>query len=246
MGILINGQVGWRTAAVVGPQPSTPLTTGLYSVYNAENNANDSFGSNNGTAVGGLTYSTGKIGQAFQFNGSNAYVSLPNNSLNFTGDFSVSMWINPTSVSGFSGLFGNQIGVTYANFYGYLCFINAGYIYFDIYNGASGSATGRWKTTSAISTSVWTHVTIVKKPNQAVKYYINGTLDAAVLTYGSDNGNLVYHTTNLGTLGANRYSLGTDAYYNGKIDAVNTWTKELTQSEITELYNSGTGKQYPF
>ena len=30
-----------------------------------------------------------------------------------------------------------------------------------------------------------------------------------------------------------------------KVDAVNVWNKELTQSEITELYNSGNGKQYP-
>jgi hypothetical protein len=30
-----------------------------------------------------------------------------------------------------------------------------------------------------------------------------------------------------------------------KIDTFNIWNKELTQSEITELYNSGNGKQYP-
>ena len=34
-------------------------------------------------------------------------------------------------------------------------------------------------------------------------------------------------------------------YFNGKIDAVTIWTKILSQDEVTQLYNSGTGKQYP-
>ena len=221
------------------------LLTGLYAVYKAESNANDSLGTYNGSAIGGVTYTTGKSNNAFTLNGTTGNVQLPDNSLNFTGDFSISIWINPTSVSGFSGLLGNQIGVTISNFYGYFCFFNAGYIYFDIYNGV-GTPNGRWRTTSTISTSTWTHLTIVKKPNQAIKYYINGTLDTAVLTFGGNGGAVVYHTTNLATLGANRYGLGTDGFYNGKIDEVNFWNKELTATEVTDLYNTGTGKFYPY
>ena len=41
---------------------SSSLKTSLVSVYNGESNANDSYGSNNGTERGGLTYTTGKIG----------------------------------------------------------------------------------------------------------------------------------------------------------------------------------------
>ena len=29
------------------------------------------------------------------------------------------------------------------------------------------------------------------------------------------------------------------------LDELNVWAKELTSSEVTELYNSGNGKQYP-
>ena len=29
------------------------------------------------------------------------------------------------------------------------------------------------------------------------------------------------------------------------LDGVNMWNRELSASEITELYNSGNGKQYP-
>ena len=79
------------------------LTTSLYAVYKAESNANDSLGTYNGSAIGGVTYTTGKSGNAFTLNGTTSNVQLPDNSLNFTGDFSISIWINPTSVSGFSG-----------------------------------------------------------------------------------------------------------------------------------------------
>jgi hypothetical protein len=56
----------------------------LYAAYNADNNTNDALNTYNGTAIGGLTYSTGKINQAFQFNGTNSLVSLPTNSMKFT------------------------------------------------------------------------------------------------------------------------------------------------------------------
>ena len=58
-----------------GVLPST-LLTNLYAVYKAENNANDSLGTYNGTAQGGLTYTTGKSGNAFVFNGVNADILL--------------------------------------------------------------------------------------------------------------------------------------------------------------------------
>ena len=72
---------------------TTTLNNGLYAVYKAESNANDSLGTYNGTAVGGLTYSGGKSGNAFLFNGTNSFVSLNNNSMNFTGDYSLSCWV---------------------------------------------------------------------------------------------------------------------------------------------------------
>jgi len=34
-------------------------------------------------------------------------------------------------------------------------------------------------------------------------------------------------------------------YTNGIIDEVGIWDRVLTSTEITELYNSGVGKQYP-
>lgn len=39
---------------------------------------------------------------------------------------------------------------------------------------------------------------------------------------------------------------GDDVAYTGAIDEVGFWDRQLTGAEITQLYNSGTGLQYPF
>ena len=62
------------THGIVNSGSSNPLNINLYAVYKAESNANDSLGTYNGTAQAGLTYSAGKSGNAFVFNGTNAFV----------------------------------------------------------------------------------------------------------------------------------------------------------------------------
>jgi hypothetical protein len=62
--------------------------------WHGDDNANDSVGSNHGTLTG-VTYSAGKVGQAFDFDGSAAqYVAVPNSSsFDLIGFHSVSFWV---------------------------------------------------------------------------------------------------------------------------------------------------------
>jgi len=227
-----------------GGLPPSTLLNNLYAVYKAENNANDSLGSYNGTAFGGLTYGVGKIGNAFQFNGTNSYVSLPNNSFNFTGDFSVSGWINQSSIVPYHMIMGNQNSTGGASGYsGWLIWVWNNKLTFDIYNNTTGAASGRWQTTSTLSTNTWIHFTIIKKPNQAAQIYLNGTINGQLIS-GSNTANVSYLPTTYSVIGANKYS-SIDGYWNGLIDEINVWNRELTSTEVTDLYNSGTGKFYP-
>jgi Concanavalin A-like lectin/glucanases superfamily len=77
---------------------STPA--GLVSWWQAEGNANDSVGSNNGTLVGGVTFAAGHPGQAFNFDGSTGYVSIgnPSNLQSHGGDFTISEWVRFASL----------------------------------------------------------------------------------------------------------------------------------------------------
>jgi hypothetical protein len=221
---------------------SSSLKTSLYAVYNGESNANDSFGSNNGTAVGGLTYTTGKIGDAFQFNGTNAYVSLSNSSgqFNFTGDFTISTWINIPNYTKHLALFENYVnGGTYG--YGYSFNLQTNNK-FQI-KLRNGNVASQYVSASGISTASWHHIVVVRKVGQAAKFYINGVLISGNYALGNSSMAPVYSGSNPCTMGFVTY--GTTAHYsNHRQDATTIWNRELTASEITELYNSGNGAQY--
>jgi len=220
------------------------LTTNLYAVYKGESNANDSLGVYNGTAQGGLTYSAGKSGNAFTFNGTNAYVSLPNNTFNsFTGDFSFNMWVNLVNTGANQSLLSCKI-YDGTNSYG-VAVINLGYNLIQICNGTASVVTLQESAPNPYNT--WYMVTITRKASTGTKIYYNGSLSAS----NSNTTNPVYHpsTATKCAIGALDYStsFGGIYYYlaNGsKIDEVNVWTKELTSTEVTDLYNAGNGKFY--
>ncbi len=232
------------TAMRVGAAISS-LLTGLYAVYKGESNANDSLGTYNGTAQGGLTYSGGKSGNAFTFNGTNAYVSLPNNMFNsFTGDFSFNMWVNLVNTGANQSLLSCKI-YDGTNSYG-VAVINFGYNIIQICNGTASVVTLQEPSVNPYST--WYMVTITRKASTGTKIYYNGSLSAS----NSNTTNPVYHpsTATKCAIGALDYStsFGGVYYYlaNGsKIDELNVWNKELTATEVTTLYNTGTGKFYP-
>jgi hypothetical protein len=240
-GILNNHVPTLKATAMKGGAALSPFLTSLYAVYKAESNANDSLGAYNGTAQGGLTYTAGKSGNAFTFNGTNSYVELPSNSINFSGSsFSVSFWVYLTNINSANyALVSNyaNIGVNKGWIVGSL---TTGKLYFGIYNPAIQETV----TTATISINTWYHVTCVHTLSQPTKTYINGVLDSTSLT--SYNPSLA--VTHYPTIGASKFNAVSVQQYmpNGsKIDEVNIHNRILTATEITDLYNSGAGKFYP-
>ena len=231
-------------ADVVG---SSSLKTSLVSVYNGESNTNDSKGMNNGTAQGGLTYTTGKIGNAFSFNGSNAYVKLTTDTMKFAGDFSISAWCY------FSGASANTqtifSNLTYDGTYGYgyyLYYMN-NTLTFQINNSLPFASGGNVQLNYGVNIfNGWHLVTVTRKSSTGTKMYLNGNLVANNTSTYNPN----YHSNMIPSIGSTDYGTtynGLVNYYSNsgtKIDALNIWTKELTASEVSELYNSGNGAQY--
>lgn len=229
------------------------LGTGLYAVYKAESNANDSLGTYSGTAQGGLTSTAGKSGNAFTFNGTTAAVSLPNNAFNsLTGDFSISGWVYIPS--GYAGtdtvyLLSNFYAPSWAvNFKGFGLFTNGNRIIFRLADGSSvNGGTGFYNLfyDTSFSTNTWYLITVTRKGSTGSKMYLNGSL----VTSDSNAVNPVMHTTMTPQIGRWYIPGVQDGYYapNGtKIDELNVWNKELTSTEVTELYNAGAGKFYPY
>lgn len=229
---------------IAGKGTPSSLLTNLFAVYNAESNANDSFGTLNGTAVGGVTYTAGKIGNAFTLNGTNAYVNLPRtiNEFDFTGNFSISVWIKPTTQGTANYIFQNYYETSPSNRFGIKLYIQNGRVRFGTYNITTNLANGN----TVISNNTWYHLVITKTSGNAYKMYVNNTLQTLTLVLGDISNNASYNSLNQVNIGSTLDYNGRFFYFNGQIDALNTWTKELSASEITELYNSGNGKQYPY
>ena len=242
----IYGQVGWRSSST---QTLSTLWNNIHAVWNADNTPNDSVGTNHGTLTNGTTYTTGKIGQAFSFDGVNDYITLPNNMMS-AQTFSYSAWVRynniPTGESYvFTATNGNGTNTNYGTAFG---MIN-GQLALSMSNNNSGTA---WRMSSGVLlANIWYHIAVTKVSSLAPKFYLNGVLQGTTLIIGTNNATLSYgggsFPNSLCSIGACRYNNGSNtyAYTNGIIDALSVWNKELNQSEITEAYNSGNGKQYP-
>ena len=229
------------------------LNANLFTVYKAESNTNDSFGLYSGTSVGGLTYAAGKSGNAFIFNGSTAAVSLPNNTFNtLTGDFSISAWVYiPTGYLGTDSIYvlcDVYVPSWAINFKG-ISFRTAGnsldFLIGDgtSYNGNTGLHILSYAIT--FTTNTWYHVVATRKASTGSKTYLNGLLVAS----NTDTTNPIFHTTQTPQIGRMYIPSVQNSYYapnNSKIDEINIWNKELSASEVYELYNDGNGKFYPF
>jgi hypothetical protein len=218
---------------------SSSLKTSLFAAYNGESNANDSFGTNNGTAVGGLTYTTGKIGNAFDFNGTNSYISIPNTSgqLDFTGDFSISTWVMPLVTSaGYVLYFSNFL----SSGSGYNFYLDRTNNTLQLYMAGGGNYS-RYEYSWAPLVNTWYHLVLTRKGSTGTKFYINGT--EAVGTYSGLGAtfNPSFQSGQIYNIGS---TLNGSGLANYRQDATTLWQKELTISEITELYNSGNGAQY--
>lgn len=229
-----------RTGIIASALGST-LNNNLYAAYNSDSTTNDSLGTYNGTAIGGLTYTTGKIGDAFQFNGTNSRVSLPNNAFDFTGNFSVAMWFRSSDLSTSRYAISNYVGSggTYGS--GWLFYYSSvGGFAFDLRNGATINQVRKIQT---INTNTWYHVVAVREVGVQHKLYIDGVDVTAPQTDGSIANVAGYQSLQKNDLGGiadiNLYSLC-------DLGGVYMWNRKITPTEITELYNAGAGKQYTF
>jgi len=217
---------------------ANPHWDGLLAYYKADNTPNDALGTYNGTLVNGATYATGKINQGFSLDGVNDYVDLGSwFRLSKTNPFTVSCWVKISTNSQMNIISNGRDD-------GHQMFMYLNKIYFQI--GFDTTSYLRIISTSTIPNNTFTHISITYNgtPNASgFKIYINGVSNTVVLatnTLGSNDtpspssGNL-----NIGRRPTNQY------YFLGVIDELAILNREITSTEVTELYNAGAGLQYP-
>lgn len=222
------------------------LTTNLNSYWKLDGNSNDSVGAFNGTDTA-ITYSSGngKINQGAGFNGSSSYISL-GSVFQITGDMTINAWFKSSAANsafdagtfiagdGRSGtptqnllIRPNQPGGVGTDPVASASCTSGGTNYNAIDTGGQKLNDGNWH----MITGVFSGTNLI--------VYVDGTSKATVTSAAKANGAS-------GGIGANNNNGSTIQFTNGAIDEVGVWSRALSGSEITTLYNGGAGLQYPF
>ena len=181
-----------------------------------------------------VTVNSGLQAQIFwsrsaQFSGnSSSYVSVPNStSLNLTGSFSIEAWVNPANNST-KGVIskGGSLGTSLK----YAVRISNSRVSI-ITNGASRLSS---KTTSLIPVNTWTHIAATYSSiSGQFKIFINGLLDSSATIAGSTP------TTNTDSLFIG--ISGNSTPFNGQLDEVRLWNRELSASEVSQYMRTTLG-----
>ncbi|MHB9138956.1 MAG: LamG domain-containing protein, partial [Victivallaceae bacterium] len=204
---------------VVGPKS-------YWKLDEASGNVLDKMEAGNTGTVSGATRVTGKSGNALSFDG-NASVSFGDVLDMGTGDRSISLWFKTTTNDGnYRALLSKGYSAT-SNQHT-ISLLNG-----KIYCIMQVSGTYRIVNTGVtVNDGNWHHVTLTIQRNDKMKLYLDGTFKAEVnisadATVDAQNGYPLY-------LG--RSNIG--EYFNGSIDEVKIYSKALSASEVTSLYNS--------
>ena len=219
------------------------LTDDLVAYYKFDGNTVDETGNgNDGTNYGATSTSSGKIGEAYSFDGVNDYMDTLYNQINNIK--TISIWVKTTQNSGLSPILSSRNVPTTTGIGIYL--YNS-----DLRVGEAGDSVQVAK--SFLGTNIndgnWHNVVGIFNTQSSGQIDISNFdlyLDGIKLTsyspiqdrrgdddYPYPNNNLL-----IGKLST--------SHFNGQIDEIGIWQRELTESEIQDLYNNGNGLQYPF
>jgi hypothetical protein len=206
--------------------------------------ATDSKEDNNGTITGATVNQTGKIGKAVLFDHSSEKIVIANES-NFdferTQEFSASMWfyLNSTGVNRFPLTKQEASG----NYRGWGLWIQTNNkLRFDLVSAGGSNNYLAVEATNAFSSGSWIHFGFSYSGSSTVagvKLYINGSVDSTATS--------IRNTLTATILNAISVEIGNrnGAFnFDGLIDEVGIWNKELSSSEFSDLYNSGDGLTY--
>jgi len=176
------------------------------------------------TLVNGSAFAPGKIDNALAFTGSSSrYATLPAGIVSTLNDFTISTWVNPTSLENWARVFDFGSG-TSTN------------MFFTAQNGANGKPRLAIKINNSaeqiidapdiLATGVWTHLAVTLSGNTGT-LYING------VAVGTNNA-MTFKPSGMGNttqnyLGKSQYA---DPYFNGALDDFRIYSSALSAGDI--------------
>ncbi len=225
------------------------VTAGLVAKYDCENNLNDPIMGYNGFYTAEVEFSVGlnDNGFALEFEGfdSNGGVSsvldeagVSEGIIDVTGDFTISFWVRPSAVNTASlNILSSRRNISGQEAGGVEFVLNPQGVLKAA--GRSVSSLGAAPSnnyilgTTTLTSSVWYHVVLTQNGTTGVsKLFINNGLDdqATATTPNTD-------FANAWSFGHSFKSSEEDREFNGKIDEIRFYDRELSDAEVSQLYN---------
>ncbi len=214
----LNG-LGYEVECV--PPPSD-----MVSWWPGDGDADDIADGNNGTLENGAKFADGMVDQAFEFDGVDDYVEMPDSpSLDLVGtDFTIDFWLKTTDLEALyvkkyymHGGPGWAIGQTTGNLHNQLCFWDA---YGWRHSGVS------------VTTGSWVHIAVVGRISTSqLSWYINGT-EVSITPFSpiQDSVAPIYFGTEVP---------GGPFHLDGLLDEVEIFNRALSAAEIQAIYQAG-------
>ncbi|HEV8725280.1 MAG TPA: LamG-like jellyroll fold domain-containing protein [Candidatus Binatia bacterium] len=211
----------------VPPNGGTPVGQGLVAHWTFDEGsgttASDASGNGNtATLINGPVWSAGKVGSALYFDGIDDNLVVANSSsLNLSGSFTLSAWVNPASA------FTDFRSILVKNYTYYLYASVAGYC-------GSGNPLGGFAVSvdntvcqaSPLPANTWIHIALTYD-GSTLTLYRNGVAVANAAAAGA-----LSLTTETLQIGASQYG----EYFQGLIDEVRIYNRALTATEIQAFY----------
>ncbi|MEN9610854.1 MAG: hypothetical protein RLZZ628_1668 [Bacteroidota bacterium] len=219
------------------------ITTGRVACYLFNGNANDASPTANHGTVNGATLTTNRFGvpnSAYAFNGTTDYIDIPHNAVLSPTNISIAVWVRPT-VNRQMAILGKSAFATSANEqYGMFIYANATnplQYYFLLRsntNCAPGSGwTGLTSQPADPTLNTW-NLVVATFNGTTMKYYLNGVLQQSNPTTGSIG------SCSGGSLHLGNWWSGDPNPYQGDMDDLCIYNRELTAADVAALYDCTT------
>ena len=246
--ISVNAQIG-RFPVFATPERN-PLLYGLRAYWKIDETSgtvvDDAIDLVNGTSSSATNINaSGKINYCQLFTAAESDIITFNSTVGEpgTGDFSISCWVKTVSIASTktiahiwtetpaSSLWWQLRQTPYADAYG-----GADQQGYRVHTDFDNTGDDIYAEYFPINVDTWYHVVVVFDRDGNLTLYVNGDTNAESIVDISG-----YSAANM-VNGAN-FILGDAPCY---IDEVGIWERVLTADEITDLYNVGSGWQFPF
>jgi hypothetical protein len=180
------------------------------------------------------TPTLGKVAGAREFNGSNAYVSVPSHdAVNFgTGNFSIAAWLRSTDSDG--GVIAAKRSNFNGAYVGFVFMVLNGRLLLQLADPANNWANFWASTAPTVNDGAWhlVAVTVDRTDPSGGKMLVDGNV-----VYTFDPRSRPGSLSNSAPLELGR--VGYEAYLAGTLDEVELFNSALPQSELQALFNAG-------